>query len=200
MEPPRRSSRNSPRPGDNATPPPDRPRRPPTQRGSRPTAAGPRPKISESPDFRQRRGAIGLREVGPGVFELVHPPCVFERELDYEEGIELRRDGDFEGARDALRFALDGCGDNLWVHAALGAIALDDQRDAVLARGHYGYAVELGRAAIPLGFRGRLPRDRTANRPFFEAIAGLARSLEALRDARLAAEVRGLADRLDPRS
>jgi hypothetical protein len=43
---------------------------------------------------------------------LVHPRCVEETELDYEEGLELRKAGDPEGARDALRYALEGCHDN----------------------------------------------------------------------------------------
>jgi len=47
-------------------------------------------------------------------------------ELDYQEGIELRKAGDPESARDALRYALQGCGDNLWVHVALGQLALQD--------------------------------------------------------------------------
>ena len=68
-------------------------------------------------------------------------------ELDYEEGIELRKAGDSEAARDALRFALQGCGDNIWVHVALGKIALDDFKDPTLARGHFGYAFELAEQA-----------------------------------------------------
>ncbi len=64
-------------------------------------------------------------------------------ELDYEEGIEFWKAGDTEAARDALRYALQGCGDNLWVHVALGRIALQDDNDPTLARGHFGYAYEL---------------------------------------------------------
>ncbi len=143
-------------------------------------------------------GAISLRALKPGVFELVHPRCIDERELDYEEGVELRRVGEIEAARDALRFALDGCGENLWVHVALGFIALEDDRDAKLARGHFGYAVELARRAIPAGFAGRLPRDAPANRPFFDALDGLARTLDALGETDRAAELRGYAQKLDP--
>jgi hypothetical protein len=101
-------------------------------------------------------------------------------ELDYEEGIELRKAGDPEAARDALRYALQGCGDNLWVHVALGRIALDDFKDPKLARGHFGYAFELAQRALPPGFRGRLPSHRLANRPFFDAIDGLAQCYDAL--------------------
>jgi hypothetical protein len=129
---------------------------------------------------------IGLSRI-PGAenqFELVHPRCVEETEPDFEEGIELRREGDPEAARDALRFVLEACHDNLWVHVALGRIALEDFQDPQLARGHFGYAVELARKALPMGFKGHLPRGRPANRPFFDALDGLARSFRALGKAR----------------
>jgi hypothetical protein len=117
-------------------------------------------------------------------------------ELDYEEGIALWREGDSEAARDALRFALQGCGDNLWVHVALGRIALQEFRDPKLARGHFGYAFELVQRALPPGFRGRLPRERFANRPFYEAIDGLATCYDAVGQPGEAAGLRALAERL----
>ena len=113
-------------------------------------------------------------------FELVHPRIVEETRLDYEEGIELWKAGDPESARDALRYALSACHDNLWVHVALGQIALVEFRDPALARGHFGYAFELAQRALPHGFAGRLARERPSNRPFYEAIDGLVESLEAL--------------------
>ena len=76
-----------------------------------------------------KRGGLGLKRLGGDDFVLIHPKCVREMELDYEEGIELRKAGDPEAARDALRFALQGCGDNIWVHVALGRIALDEFND-----------------------------------------------------------------------
>lgn len=114
-------------------------------------------------------------------------------ELDFEEGIELWKAGDAEAARDALRYALQGCGDNLWVHVALGRIALEEFRDPTLARGHFGYAYELADRALPPGFRGRLPRHRFANRPFFDAIAGLADCYDALSNPGEAAKLRARA-------
>jgi hypothetical protein len=146
-----------------------------------------------------RRGGLVLRPVSGGDFELEHPRCVAERELDYAEGIELWKAGDPEAARDALRYALDGCGDNLWVHVALGRMALDVFRDPALARGHFGYAVELVERVLPQQFQGRLPRERPANRPFFEALAGLAVCYETLGNRAQANELRTLADRLDGR-
>lgn len=141
----------------------------------------------------RRRGGIGLNRIGGSDFELVHPRCVREMELDFEEGIELRKAGDPEAARDALRYALQGCGDNLWVHVALGAIALEEFRDPALARGHFGYAFELAERAFPPNFTGRLPRHRPANRPFYDAIDGLVAAYEALGKPQEAAKLRGRA-------
>jgi hypothetical protein len=112
---------------------------------------------------------------------------------DYEEGMEMWRAGEPEEARDALRYALEGCHDNLWIHVALGRITLDEFKDARLARGHFGYAFELAQRALPRGFAGRLPPDRPANRPLFDAIDGLIRCYEALRSPADAAGLRRLA-------
>jgi tetratricopeptide (TPR) repeat protein len=144
----------------------------------------------------KKRGGLGLNRLGGPDFELVHPRCVAEMELDYEEGMELWREGDVESARDAFRFALQGCGDNLWVHVALGRMALQEFKDPALARGHFGYAFELAQRALPPGFSGRLPRQRLANRPFFEAIEGLAECYDALGNPAEAAGLRELASRL----
>lgn len=141
-------------------------------------------------------GSIRLAPIGGNRFELVHPSCVRETELDYEEGMEIWKAGDPEGARDALRYALAACRDNLWIHVALGRIALEEFRDPALARGHFGYAVDLGLRAIPPGLQGVVARDRPANRPFYEAIDGMVGTLEALGKQGDAAELRALADRL----
>jgi len=127
---------------------------------------------------------------------LLNPRGALEAELDYEEGIELWKAGDPESARDALRYALSAYHDNIWVHVALGRIALDEFRDPTLARGHFGYAFELANRALPRGFSGRLPPDRPSNRPFFEAIDGLVRCLEALGRPADCASLRALRDRL----
>ena len=144
----------------------------------------------------RRTGGLNLKRLAGDQFELVHPRCVVEMELDYEEGIELWKAGDPEAARDALRYALQGCGDNIWVHNALGKIAFEEFNDPTLARGHYGYAFELAQKAFPLDFRGRLQRDRPANRPYFEAIEGLARCYDALEKPEEARSLRSLAARL----
>jgi hypothetical protein len=142
----------------------------------------------------KRFGGMGLRPLSGNDFVLRHPNCVGEMELDYEEGIELWRAGEPEDARDALRYALEGCGDNLWVHVALGQIALKEFNDPSLARGHFGYAFELVRQAVPPHFTGRIPRDHPLNWPMYEAIEGLIACHEALKQPRDAEELRRLAD------
>jgi hypothetical protein len=147
----------------------------------RPSRPGPRSHGGPRPSgARPGPGPIGLTLIGGDNFELVHPRAVKETELDYEEGVELWKAGDPESARDALRYALSACHDNIWAHVALGQIALVEFRDPALARGHFGYAFDLAHRALPQGFKGRLPRDRPNSRPFYEAIDGLAQSLEAL--------------------
>lgn len=164
--------------------------------GSRPGPGGghdPRAK----PGPAKKPGGLRLTRLGGPDFELDHPRCVREMELDYAEGIALWEEGDVEEARDALRFALQGCGDNLWVHVALGRIALQEFKDPSLARGHFGYAFELAQRALPPGFSGRLPPDRPANRPFYDAIDGLAMCYEALGQGAEAARLRDLSRRLE---
>ena len=166
--------------------------RPPAKgRGGRPVAPGRRAGASGAKGGPSRRGGLGLKRLGGDDFVLIHPKCVREMELDYEEGIELRKAGDPEAARDALRFALQGCGDNIWVHVALGRIALDDFRDPSLARGHFGYAFELAERAIPGGFAGRFPREHPSNRPLYDALDGLIACHDALGASDLAGELRG---------
>ncbi len=154
------------------------------------------------PEQRSRTGraapGFGLNAIGDGRLELIHPRCVLDREEDFREGIEVWRGGEPEEAREVLRFALEDCGDNLWVHAALGQIALE-MGDQVLARGHFGYAFELVRALVEPLSAGVLDPGLSGNRPFFDALDGLiacqrregqggpADALQSLRD-RLASE------------
>jgi hypothetical protein len=49
---------------------------------------------------------------------------------------------------------------------------------------------------LPHGFRGRLPRERFANRPFYDALDGLAACYDALGQPGEAAGLRTLAQRL----
>jgi len=166
--------------------------RPRGSQGSGPRSRG----GSHSTGTEHGRGPIRLSRIDGENFELSQPRGVEEAELDYEEGIELWKAGDPESARDALRYALSAYHDNIWVHVALGQIALDEFRDPTLARGHFGYAFDLAHRALPPGFSGRLPRDRPSNRPFYDAIDGLVRCLEALGRQADCASLRALRDRL----
>jgi len=143
-------------------------------------------------------GPIGLTAVegSPNAFELVHPGCVEEMEPDFQEGLELWKAGDPEEARDALRYTLQACPANLWVHVALGRIALEEFQDPILARGHFGYAVELARKVLPPSFSGRLPRDRPGNAPFYDAVEGLVRCFRAQAMPREAESLTAFARRL----
>ena len=185
-------------------PGPHRDRRP-GPHGSRPGGTGasrgpgPKGKRGGKPPGKgapRRSGPIRLMPIGGNRFELAHPACVREAELDYEEGMEIWKAGDPEGARDALRYALAACRDHLWIHVALGRIALEEFRDPGLARGHFGYAVDLCERAITPQFSGVLPPDRRNNRPFYEAVDGLIRCLEALGRESDSAGLRAMRDRL----
>jgi hypothetical protein len=164
--------------------------RPPKRDRPQPSQGQPARKSS-----KPKRGGIWLQQLGGNDYALSHPKCVAEMEPDYAEGLELWREGDVEAARDALRYALQGCGDNLWVHVALGRIALQEDSDPKLARGHFGYAFELAQRAIPPHFEGRLPIEHPSNAPLYDAIDGLIACHEALKSPELAEEIRSLARR-----
>ena len=146
---------------------------------------------------RSRRGGSGSSGSTAASSRSTIPSASTRWSSTTQEGIELRREGDPEGARDALRYALQGCGDNMWVHVALGLIALEDFNDPGLARGHFGYAFELAERAIPPDFSGVLPREHTANRPLYDAIDGLIRCHEALGQPALVEELRAARPAMD---
>jgi len=101
-------------------------------------------------------------------------------------------------ARDELRWLLDECHDFLAAHVLLGDLAFAEA-DWKLARGHYGYAYQLGARAIEQARQAsRLSATLPANQPFFDAGRGLARSLLKLRKRGLARDIIGRLLRLDP--
>jgi hypothetical protein len=160
---------------------------------------GPKRRPKQRPADRPRHGKpspIKLSQVEPGVFELVHPPCIDEVDLDYQEAMEMWKAGEPEEARDALRFALEGCSDNIWIHAALGELALKEYRDPRLAMGHFGYAFELVHRALPADFAGKIPREVPANRPFYDALQGLIACLRAVGESREADRLQKMQDSL----
>jgi hypothetical protein len=148
-------------------------------------------------EFARRRGkaqrpksGVSLRPVpGREAWELVHPRCARVRAEDMEEVEAMLAAGETEVARDELRWLLDGCSDFIAAHRVLGELALEEN-DLQLARGHFGYAYEIGRRAFPGGAPpGPLPYELPANQGFLEAAKGLAWCLRQLGEVGLAKEV-----------
>jgi hypothetical protein len=142
----------------------------------------------EKPD--RPKSGVSLRPVpGREAWELVHPRCASVRAEDMEEVEAMLAAGEHEVARDELRWLLEGCPDFIAAHRVLGELALEEN-DLSLARGHFGYAYEIGlRAFPPRGLPGPLPYDLPANQAFLEAAKGLAWCLRQLGEAKLARPV-----------
>lgn len=139
---------------------------------------------------QNRLDRIGLRQIPETTeFELVFPPCVDKRRDDLAEVRAMLEAGEVDIAVDELRWLLQGCRALLEAHQLLGEIALADG-DLQLARGHLGYAYDLGRQPLSAGgLPGTLPYGRPANRAFFEAGRGLVGCLDQLGEKQSAAEV-----------
>jgi len=133
----------------------------------------------------------------PGEIELVDPPCVRQRREDLEEVRVMLGAGEIDVAADELLWLLSGCDELLEAHKLLGEIAVADG-DLQLARGHFGYAYELGLGALGKGIGGVLPYARAANQPFFQAGKGLAWCLKQQGEGGLAVEVVERLLALDP--
>ncbi|HTU27625.1 MAG TPA: hypothetical protein VMF30_19600 [Pirellulales bacterium] len=122
-------------------------------------------------------------------WELVHPRCARDRADDLEEVQKMIDGGEGEIARDELLWLLNGCSDCLAAHRMLGELALAEN-DLRLARGHFGYAFEIGAKAWErAGGQGQLPHLVPANQGFFEAGKGLVYCLRELGKGDLAQQV-----------
>lgn len=167
-----------------------------------PAHEGPRKKARHKASRRAAGGdpfRIGVRTLpAEGVCELVHPRCVRDRREDLEEVRMMLDMGEIDLAVDELRYLLDGCHPLIEAHKLLGEVALADG-DLELARGHLGYAYELGDKALPKApLSGRLAADRPANQPFFEAGKALALCLRQQGEEPLARTVVARLLALDP--
>jgi tetratricopeptide (TPR) repeat protein len=134
-----------------------------------------------------------------GAWEFVHPNCARARQDDIEEVEKMIAADEMEIAQDELRWLLSECHDFLAAHKVLGdlAIAAGDLR---LARGHYGYAYQLGIQAIDrAGKVDSLLSDRSANQMFFAAGHGLVSCLVQLGKRDLASAALERLTKLDPR-
>jgi len=97
--------------------------------------------------------------------------------------------GETEIARDELRWLLDECHAFIEAHALLGDLALTEN-DFKLARGHYGYAYQLGLRAIEQATDATsVSGNNPANQPFFHAGQGLVRCLVKMGKRGLAQDV-----------
>ncbi len=139
-----------------------------------------------------------VRHGEENAWKLVHPPCAKEREDDLEEVQKMLDAGETEIAVDELRYLLEDCGSLIHAHRLLGEAALA-QNDLPLARGHFGYAYELGRGALPAeGLPGPLPYRFVENQALLESAKGLAWSLHELDKPNLALKVLRDLIRWDP--
>jgi hypothetical protein len=147
------------------------------------------------------RGAatVTVRRRPDGTWELMHPRCKIEREADLREAEAMVAAGEHEIARDELRWLLEGCSDNIAAHELLGELALYEE-NIPLARGHFGYAYQLGMKAIrAAGSPAPLAFELAANQAFFSAGKGLVHCLLNLDKRDVAAEVVDFLVQCDPR-
>lgn len=160
---------------------PQRPNRSP-QRGIRHNRGAPPP----------ARGLLRMRRLDGNRFALQKPAAAFEREDDLDEVQQMIAAGEFEIARDELLYLVADSRSFLEAHNLLGELALEEE-DIGLARGHFGFAYEVGLDSLGSDFKGILPAGRDYNREFFRAGRGVARCLIARGDR---AEGRAILEKL----
>jgi len=108
-------------------------------------------------------------------------------------------EGETEVAFDELRWLLSGCSDCLDAHLLLGELAVNLHNDVPLARGHFGYAYQLGlRAWRRAGSPTPVPYTQPANRSFHQSGRALAWCLEKLGKQAMATEIVQTLTQLDP--
>jgi hypothetical protein len=151
-----------------------------------------------SPPPRQTT-AVTVRRRSDATWELVHPRCAIEREADLREAAAMIAAGEHEIARDELRWLLEECSDNIAAHELLGEVALAEE-NIPLARGHFGYAYQLGMKAIrAAGSPAPFSFEQPANQAFFSAGKGLTHCLLTLDKRDVATEVVKFLVQCDPR-
>jgi len=141
---------------------------------------------------------LQLRRIDGNRFALQPPICAIDRQEDLDEVRNMIAGGELEIARDELLYLVSDCRGFLDAHNLLGELALEEN-DISLARGHFGFAYEIGLDSLPAGFRGILPATRDYNRPFFLAGRGVARCLIARGQRAEGREVLEKLARFDPR-
>jgi len=149
--------------------------------------------LSESPNSTR----LKLRRLDGNRHSFTAPVCAFDRQEDLEEVRQMIAAGELEIARDELLYLVSDCRGFLEAHNLLGELALEEE-DISLARGHFGFAYEIGLDSLPAGFRGILPAKRDYNRAFFLAGRGLARCLIARGQSKEGRDVLVQLARFDP--
>jgi hypothetical protein len=129
---------------------------------------------------------------------MVHPRCALDRAEDLEEVQKMIVADEIDVAIDELRWLLGGCSDFIDAHKLLGELALAEN-DISLARGHFGYAFQIGNKALrESGNPAPLPYRIPANASFHEAGKGLAFCLRALGKHDMCLDVVNVLLRCDP--
>lgn len=141
---------------------------------------------------------LALKRMDANRFAFQPPICAVDRKEDLDEVHNMIAGGELEIARDELLYLVSDCRGFLEAHNLLGELALEEE-DISLARGHFGFAYEIGLDSLPKGFRGILPANKDYNQPFFLAGRGLARCLIARGQKAEGREVLKQLSRFDPR-
>ncbi|WP_146583483.1 hypothetical protein [Posidoniimonas polymericola] len=143
---------------------------------------------------------VAARRLSAGDWVLVHPREARDRSEDLEEVNDMIEAGELDIAQDELRWLLSGCSEFMAAHVLAGVIAIELDNDIPLARGHFGFAYQLGQKAIKRAkCSGPLLGAQPANLPFYEAARGLAFCLEKKGKPELADEILAYTRGLDPR-
>ncbi len=128
-----------------------------------------------------------------------HPRAVRDCAEDLEEVHAMIAAGEGDVAIDELRWLLGTCHDMIEAHFLLGKLAVEEDNDIVLGRGHFGTGYQLGLQAWRRANRPTpMPALHPANRYFFDAGRGLAWCLHELDKAPMAREVLEHLLKLDP--
>lgn len=158
----------------------------------------PQPRDDDGMNVRVESTRLSLKRLDGNRFALQPPVCALDRREDLDEVGRMIAAGELEIARDELLYLVSDCRGFLEAHNRLGELALEEA-DLALARGHFGFAFEIGIESLPKGFRGILPSAVDYNAPFFLAGRGLARCLIARGQRSEGRDVLEQLARFDPR-
>ncbi len=162
-------------------------------RGKRPAGKGPKAGPPRS------GSAVQVRKSADGqAWEFVPPRCARDRAEDLEEVRKMIVADEIDIAIDELRWLLNGCSDFVDAHRLLGELALAEE-DLPLARGHFGYAHQIGiKALANAPHDAKLPYKLPANQAFHEAGRGLVYCLLKLDKREMAVDIVEQLVRRDP--